>query len=165
MNIYQVCSIDTLKKAAEIGKTSGSESEVYERLMSADIDCDDTVTIAKAAFDGFEIDFTIKNWYRIGEPRVSYYVNKYVPSHNFAEDRQERGISVVSESWLHSLKGIFFNLSNEKLRARGVWEIEGFQIGTGSDNEPIIFPTNWAKKTKVYSVSGIIKLLKKGENK
>lgn len=50
-------------------------------------------------------------------------------------------------------------MSNERLKKSGIWAIKGFQIGIGGDNEPLIFPVDWAERTKIYSLNGIRKLI------
>lgn len=109
--------------------------------------------IAKAAFINGEsiLPFEIKTYYRIGEPRFDDVECVYRPSYNYADEKPELGVSVVNEKWLESAKSIFFGTSNEKLRQRGIWEIRGFAIGFGGDGEPVIYPVDYAVKTKFFS--------------
>lgn len=59
----------------------------------------------------------IKTFYRIGEPLINDG-GAYRNSYNYAADRPEDGVSVVTTEWLHSLKSVFFGTSDEKLKAR-----------------------------------------------
>ncbi len=118
----------------------------------------------KAGFYKEKIDFEPKTWFRIGEPRVCWEGNYYEHSHNFAEDRAERGVSVISSEWLHSFKSVFFGAhDNDKLCARGIYKIKGILVGTGGDGEPVIYPTSWAEKTKIRSFLGLEKAVIKLE--
>lgn len=102
-----------------------------------------------------------KIYYRIGEPRIDRRAGTYYNSHNFAENKQEVGISVVTEKWLHSLKSVFFGAhDNDYIKARGVYKIKGIQIGVGGDDEPLIYATDWAEKTRIRSFSGLEKAVK-----
>lgn len=56
----------------------------------------------------FEIG-EIREYYRIGEPRCDGH-GCYLPSYNFAEDRPENGVSVVTTAWLNSFKSVFLIL-------------------------------------------------------
>lgn len=73
-----------------------------------------------------------------------------MPSYNFAEDRPEDGVSVVTAAWLNSFKSVFFNTTDENISKRGVYKIKGFSLpGTGGDNETMICPMDWAVKTDI----------------
>lgn len=101
-------------------------------------------------------------FFRIGEPAVNGGADQYAPSTNFAEQKAEAGVSVVTPSWLHSLKSVFFGAhDDDKLAARGVYAIKGVVIGYGGDGEPLIYPTAWAKKTKIKTYDALEKAVSK----
>lgn len=117
-------------------------------------------TFIYIGFSGRKIP-TEKIYYRIGEPKIDYMSNRYYGSWNSAENCYECGVSVITENWLNSLKSVFFGAhDSETLRARGVYKITGYAISTGGDDELTIYPTNWAEKTRIRSISGIRKLIK-----
>ncbi len=98
----------------------------------------------------FDVDsIEIKEYYRIGEP-VLDYGGKYYNSYNFAEERSEAGVSVVTTEWLHSLKSIFFGTDDNKIASKGVYKIKGFAIPhVGGDDETLIIPMDFAEKTDI----------------
>lgn len=155
MTNYNGYNIETLKKYYETGK---KYSNINEMEYSENFSDDQAYQFACFGCNGAEIDFTVKKYIRIGEPVVLY--DCYMPSWNFANDKREKGVSVVTENWLKSLKSVFFNISNETLKTRGVYEIEGIAIANGGDDETLIYPTNWAKKTNIKSRSKIVEWLK-----
>lgn len=105
----------------------------------------------------------IKTFYRIGRPREDGY-GFYYPSYNFADDRPEEGVSVVTEEWLNSLKSVFFGTSDEDIRKKGVYSIVGFAIpNVGGDGETLIFPTEYAKNTRIRTRSGLLKAIKNSD--
>lgn len=137
-------SYQILKELEKLGYTSFSDVNTITILIDSEVE-----TIEEKVF------------YRIGEPLIDTYGNFYKPSWNFADDRPEIGVSVVTMDWLNSLKSVFFGAHNaEKLKARGIYEIKGVIMGFGGDDEPLIYPTGWAKKTKIRSLNGLIKALK-----
>lgn len=90
------------------------------------------------------------SFYRIGEPRLNANGDQYAPSTNFAEDRAEDGVSVVTTKWLNSLKSVFFGAHDDaRIAARGVYKVRGVIIGYGGDDEPLIYPIAWAEKTNI----------------
>lgn len=102
-----------------------------------------------------------KEYYRIGEPAIGYD-DCYCPSRNYAEDRPEAGVSVVTKAWLHSLKSVFFGTSNDKLRARGIYKIYGFELPQkGGDDETLVCPLDWAEKTNIKTLNGLEKAVDK----
>ncbi len=102
-----------------------------------------------------------KVYYRIGEPRINHYNGTYYDSHNFADDTQENGISVVTTEWLHSVKSVFFGaLTDEILNSRGVYKIRGIEIGKGGDGEPLIYAMDWAEKTRIRTYAGLEKAVR-----
>ena len=102
-----------------------------------------------------------KVYYRIGEPKVNHYNGTYFNSRNFADDKLENGISVITEEWLQSLKSVFFGAhTDEVLRARGVYKIRGIEIDKGGDDEPVIYAVDWAEKTRIRTYAGLKKAVK-----
>lgn len=102
----------------------------------------------------------IKDYYRIGCP-INDGHNCYRNSFNFAENRCEEGISVVTEKWLHSFKSVFFGSSNEDIKSKGVYKIKGFALPQrGGDDELLIVPMDWAVKTKIRTRNGLEKAVK-----
>lgn len=84
--------------------------------------------------NGYIPTFEIKKWYRIGKPILDEGGFTYKNSWNFAENRREDGISVITKEWLNSFKAIFFNITDEAVQKKGIYEIEGFVIGKGKEN-------------------------------
>lgn len=156
MGEYNCYSVETLREYYEMGKNYSNEYELY----SLGINSVDLFRMARLGMNNEVIDFAEKTFYRIGEPRKNAYENAYENSFNFADEKPEIGVSVITENWLNSLKAVFFGISNEKLQNKGVYKIKGIIIGYGGDDEPLIYPTDWAKKTKIRSVTGILKAIK-----
>lgn len=158
---YNCYSIKTLNKYLEVAKDfRGKGLDPYQLLKELKVlgytSCSD-VSMITNLIDSEVETIEEKTYYRIGEPVIDTYGNYYKPSYNFADDRPEIGVSVVTISWLNSLKSVFFGAHDpEKLKVRGIYEIKGVCIGFGG----LIYPTGWAKKTKLRSVSGLIKALK-----
>lgn len=97
-----------------------------------------------------------KTFYRIGEPVKDEFGREYRSSFNFMDDRHEMGVSVIDKEWIESMRAVFFGISSDKLAKRGVYEIEGIRLPyKGGDGEPLIYPTNWAKKTRIQTVAGL----------
>lgn len=91
----------------------------------------------------------VKTYYRIGEPRLADD-GTYKNSYNFADDKPEEGVSVVTTGWLHSFKSVFFGVSDEDLKKRGVYKMFGFELPSkGGDDEKLIIPLDWAEKTNI----------------
>lgn len=147
------------RKAAEIRQTGMT----FERLVySGGLDdyTPDECAIIGAFFDADVIDAAERVFYRIGEPTVNQG-GYYLPSWNSAEDKREIGVSVITLEWLHSLKSVLFGAHDEDtLRTRGVYRITGVLIGYGGDGEPLIIPTQWAKKTRIRTYAGLEKAVK-----
>ena len=102
----------------------------------------------------------IKEYYRIGCP-INDGNNYYKNSFNFAEDRYEDGISVVTLKCLHSFKSVFFGGSDEDIKAKGVYKIKGFALpAKGGDSETLIIPMDWAVKTIIRTRNGLEKAVK-----
>ena len=156
---YSTLTIVAVKKIADVAVSDG-EDAAYEFAF-------DTYgpwasewfgPIIHSAING-TIDYTVRNYYRIGEPRIAPAGCLYAPSYNFADEKYENGVSAISIGWLHSLKSVFWN-ADERAKTHGVWKISGIQLSAGGDDEPVIYPLGWADKTKLRSVSGIEKALK-----
>ena len=120
-------------------------------------------------FDNPDIDansLTVKKYLRIGEPQADNLT--YLNSYNNAEDKREDGVSVITSGWLKSLKSVFFGSSDEKLASRGVYEIEGIDLSSrGGDDEVLIYPVSWAKKTNIKSrkkLEAAVKYLEESQN-
>lgn len=160
---YNAYGIKSITKLVNLGKEFAEKGmDDYAILDSLDkigYSDDEAFEIVCAAMK-YDITVEEKTWYRIGEPRLSEG-NSYYHSFNFADSRPEAGVSVVTEEWLHSLKSVFFGAhDNEKLRCRGIYKIKGVQIGFGGDDEPVIYPTDFAEKTRIRSYSGLLKAVK-----
>jgi hypothetical protein len=156
---YNGYSIESIKKIYEIGKSCKSIEEIVNKMGNKGLDA---IAIAEAGMKyGDSMTIEEKSWYRIGEPAVDIYGACYKNSYNFANDCPEDGVSVVTESWLNSLKSVFFGAhDNKELASKGIYEIKGVMIGFGGDDEPLIYPTDWAKKTRVKTFNGLKKLVK-----
>lgn len=159
---YNGYSVGMITKLFEIGKQhlgAYATLDAVEKIANPADPWAQAIVEAGERF-GDEIDkLEEKTYYRIGEPRICHMNDVYYPSHNFAEDRNELGVSVATEAWLHNLKSVFFGAA-EGCKTKGVWEIKGVLIGFGGDDEPLIVPTDWAKKTRVRSLSGLAKLVR-----
>lgn len=112
---YDAWGINSINKFMKIGiecRESGmSEPEcVHHAVYELNVEGSEAITFVASGYRyGSEFyPAKIKTWYRIGEPRQDIYNGAYHNSYNFAEDKPEDGVSVISESWLHSTKSIFF---------------------------------------------------------
>lgn len=164
---YNGYGIKTISKLFELGKEFKQKdmntSEVVDALWELGYQDVESLNIVSAGMNYGDRIGTIeeRTYYRIGEPIVDSYGSFYKNSYNYAEDRPEIGISVVTENWMNSLKSVFFGAhDNEKLKAKGIYKIKGVQIGFGGDDEPIIYATDWAEKTKITTVNGLMKAIK-----
>lgn len=164
---YNSYGIKTITKLFELGKEFKQQdmntSEVVDALWELGYQDIKSLNIVSAGMDyGDRIDIIEeRTYYRIGEPIVDSYGSFYKNSYNYAEDRPEIGISVVTENWMNSLKSVFFGAhDNEKLKAKGIYKIKGVQIGFGGDDEPLIYATDWAEKTQITTVKGLMKAIK-----
>lgn len=92
-----------------------------------------------------------KTYYHIGALEEDEYFSLYRPSYNYADDRFEEGVSVVTLKWLHSIKSIFWG-AEERIKSWGVYKFKGVQIGFGGDDEPVVYPTSLAEKTAIKSL-------------
>lgn len=161
MKKYESLTLEEMKKIAEIGNRLGEytyeNADEYDRELSCiGLNLNWVMFNAAAFLNVNPEEITIKTWYRIGEPRINEYGCTYYSSYNFADDRPECGVSVIDEQWFNTISSRFFDIDG-----RGVYKIEGVRIGTGSDGEPLIYPTNWAEKTRIRSKTGILKAITK----
>lgn len=163
---YNGYSEKVIRQLFEIGRACGQEEmtayDVVDRLAEQGYASDDAYDIAIAGMKyGDRIVIEEKIWYRIGEPALDWYGNCYKSSYNYADERPEDGISVVTIEWLHSLKSVFFGAHDDnKLKNRGVYKIRGIQIGFGGDDEPVVYATDWAEKTRIRTFTGLEKAVK-----
>lgn len=148
-----------IKKGQEHAKQYATEEEL---VYNTDYSLSEYEFIAMGFFNPDFVPGQIQEFYRIGEPHKDEFDGSYKPSWNFAEDRPENGVSVVTTAWLHSLKSVFFNTTDENIAARGVYKIKGFIIpNRGGDDEILICPMDWAVKTRIRTRAGLEKAVKK----
>jgi hypothetical protein len=161
MEKFNQLSFENICRLIEIGKKKRNSYNTLEELLySSDYELYEWEFIA-LGFENPDFNPEVKEYFRIGEP-ISDGYGAYSNSHNFAEDRPEAGISVVTTDWLHSLKSIFFGTSDDKIAAKGVYKIKGFALpNKGGDDELLIVPLDWAKKTKIRTRDGLEKTVKK----
>ena len=160
---YGIKSITKLYNFGKVCAESGiSDHEMIDKLYDMGYTDVEAVKIVSAgATYGDKIDIEEKTYYRIGEPIKEIYGDYYKPSYNFADDRPEDGISVVTESWLNSLKSVFFGAHDDcKIATKGVYKIKGVQISIGGDDEPLIYATDWAEKTNIKTFDDLMKAVK-----
>ncbi len=149
---YNQYPLNHIKKLIAKGQEATTEFDNIDSFLY-NIDCDfDEVEFLGLGFKNpdFDVDsIEIKEYYRIGEPTLNYG-GTYQHSYNFAEERPEAGVSVVTTGWLHSLKSIFFGTDNAKIESKGVYKIKGFAIpNVGGDDEILIIPMDFAEKTDI----------------
>lgn len=161
---YNEYSFSTIKKLISQGQEAAKKGVTKEEFTyTTDYSLAEYEKIM-IGFDYPDYDFNnveIKEYYRIGEPILNAG-GSYKPSYNFAEQRPEDGVSVVTLGWLHSFKSIFFNTTNENIKKRGVWKIKGFALPSkGGDDELLIIPLDFAEKTKIRTRDGLEKAVKK----
>ncbi|WP_276773827.1 hypothetical protein [Ruminococcus champanellensis] len=167
MTKYNAYGLKTIKKYAEMGKQFAQEGLTWERIIdrlpeSKMFDQDILKFVDIGYRYGDKIEIVEKEFYRIGEPTIDCYGNCYHASYNYAEDKPEDGISVVTTAWLHSMKSVFFGAhDDEKLQSRGVYKIKGVVVGFGGDDEPLIYATDWAEKTRIRTYNGLEKAVAK----
>lgn len=149
-----------IKKGQQLSKKYNSYIEFAYSTEYDDYSLSE-IEYINIGFDNPDFQPKIKTFYRIGCPKRRKD-GSYAPSYNFAEDRPESGISVVTEKWLHSLKSVFFGSSDEDIQNKGVYAIEGFALPTtGGDDETLIIATGEAKKTMIRTRNGLLKAVKK----
>lgn len=152
---YNSYSLDTVKRLIKRGQQLSEKYDNFTKLMY-----NESLNFGETKFIGIGFDnptfntelLKTQKFLRIGEPAVDSFGNEYLASYNHGGDYRENGVSVVTSSWLKSMKSVFFVSSDEKLASRGVYEIEGIDLNfQGGDDETLIYPTSWAKKTNIKS--------------
>ena len=120
----------------------------------------DTLNFVIIGFENPDFIPTVNTFYRIGCPKLNMD-GDYYPSYNFADNKFEKGISVVTEDWLNSFKSVFFGTFDEQIKRKGVYKIVGFKLPyTGGDDEPLIIALEEAKKTKIRTRNGLMRAVK-----
>ena len=158
---YNQYSFETIKKLINIGKKYASKyNDIDELMYDNDYEINQLEFIA-IGFENPDFEPEIKEFYRIGEPITNEY-GCYKSSYNFAEERYENGVSVVTTAWLCSMKSVFFNTTDEKIAKSGVYKLTGFALPcAGGDDELLIVPLDWAEKTRIRTRAGLGKAVKK----
>lgn len=163
---YNEFSFEKIKKLVKEGQEAATKYDtLVELLYSRDFGFTEWEYIS-LGFENptWEIG-EIKTFYRIGEPLIDDG-GAYRNSYNHAADRPEKGVSVVTTEWLHSLKSVFFGTSDDKIEARGVYKIRGFELPTcGGDDEKLIKPIDWAEKTAIVTREGLAAAVSEEEKK
>ena len=165
MEKYDAYGIKGITKLFNLAKEFAEKNmkihEVVYTLMEMGYNDPDAINIVDAAMKyGNKLTAEEKIWYRIGEPIINAHGNAYKASYNYAEDRPESGISVVTANWMHSLKSVFFGAhDDDTIKAKGIYKIKGVQIGFGGDDEPLIYATDWAEKTDITTVDELEKVV------
>lgn len=159
MTKFNQYSIETIKKYIALGATKREMDKDSFLYWAADYPLS-VIPFIELGYQYPDFEPEIKEYYRIGCP-ISDGDNYYRNSFNFADDKYEEGISVVTTKWLHSLKSVFFGSSDEDIKAKGVYKIKGFALPqTGGDDELLIIPMDWAVKTRIRTRSGLEKAVK-----
>lgn len=160
-NQYNQCSYKYIRELVATGQDAAKEGRSVDELVYGFDGTLDEFKFVCMGYDfpNFEIG-EIREFYRIGEPADNGY-GCYKNSWNHADDCPEAGVSVVTTAWLNSLKSVFFNTTDENIKARGVYKIRGFVVpGCGGDDEILICPMDWAVKTRIRTRSGLAKAVK-----
>ena len=161
---YNEYSFSRIKRFIEKGKKERKEGKDEVELAYTASSLGE-FEFLKLGYDNPGFEPIIGEFYRIGEPREDGY-GKYKPSWNYAEDRPEDGVSVVTSAWLKSMKSVFFNTTDENIEKRGVYKIRGFALpSSGGDEETLICPLDWAEKTRIRTRDGLERAVKKEEKK
>ena len=163
---YNQYSLNYIKKLIAKGQEATKEfNSIDSFLYSIDYDFGEEEFL-KLGFKNpdFDVDsMKVKQYYRIGKPTLDYD-GIYKHSYNFAEERPEAGVSVVTTDWLHSLKSVFFGTDDDKIASKGVYKIEGIALpNVGGDNETLIVPTDFVEKTDIKTRDELEKAVKESE--
>ena len=154
---YNEYSFEKIKELIAEGQAASNKYDSLEDLIYSK-------DYSLSAFEYIELGYDNPDWkigdietyYRIGEPIIDELAGKYKSSYNYADDRPECGVSVITTKWLHSFKSIFFGTSDEDLQRRGVYKITGFALpSTGGDDELLVKPLDWAVKTRIRTRDGL----------
>lgn len=161
MEKYNQYSYNYIKKLISAGQEAAKKGWTTEELAyNTNYDLSEFEFVSMGFSNPDFIPGEIREFYRIGEPDIDMG-GTYQNSYNFADDRRENGVSVVTTAWLNSMKSVFFNTTDEKIAARGVYKIRGFAVpGCGGDDETLICPMGWAEKTKIRTRSGLARAVK-----
>lgn len=159
---YNQYSYNKIKKLIAAGQEAAQKGMTEEEFV---YNSDYTPSEYEFVAIGFNYpDFVpgeIKTFYRIGKPAEDTD-GTYKNSWNHADDKRESGVSVVTTAWLNSMKSVFFNTTDEKIAARGVYKIKGFAIPSkGGDDETLICPMDFAEKTRIRTRAGLANAVKK----
>lgn len=163
---YDAYNLQAAKKYMAIGQKIENNFELERFLYQNDV-TEDAWKFICLGYENKDFnveDLKVGKYLRIGEPQILF--NQYMSSNNHAEQRREEGVSVITSSWLHSLKSVFFGAhDNDKLKYRGVYEITGIELPrTGGDDEILIYPIAWAKKTDIKTYKRLEKTILKLES-
>lgn len=161
MEKYNQYSYNYIKKLIAAGQAAAKKGSTLEELAySSDYSEKEWIFTGMGFENPDFVPGEIREFYRIGEPVVDTD-GTYRNSYNFADDRRENGVSVVTTAWLNSMKSVFFNTTDEKIAARGAYKIRGFVVpGCGGDDETLICPMGWAEKTKIRTRSGLARAVR-----
>lgn len=165
MEKYNQYSISKIKNLIAQGAEAANDYASIDDLLYSH---DYTLSEFELVEIGFQnpnfVPGEVKEYYRIGEPIIDKFTGTYKPSYNFADDKPEIGVSVVTIEWLNSFKSIFFGTSDEDIEAKGVYKIKGIELpSTGGDDETLILPIDWAVKTKIRTRAGLKAAVKKSQ--
>lgn len=163
MQKYHEYSFTEIKRLIKVGQKASANGYTEENFIRS-------TDYSLAAYEKICLGFRYPNYnfdavqvldyLRIGEPDINSG-GTYKNSYNYAEGRREDGVSVVTINWLHSLKSVFFNSSDEAIARRGVWKIKGFALpARGGDDELLVIPLDWAERTKIRTRAGLERAVK-----
>lgn len=158
--VYGGFSADTINEMYSLAKKHKDINDFYHAFVKKygydwTIEAD---TVWNMAQDDCEYDCSVNFYYRIGEPHLDEENNKYIPSENTVNGGYEKGVSVISPDWLESVEHALYGVDYEKVKERGIWVIPGIEVGKGIDGEPVIYPTDFARKTNLTSVYQVKKM-------
>ncbi|MCD8201922.1 MAG: hypothetical protein LUD47_07650 [Clostridia bacterium] len=154
---YNQYSLNKIRDLVTRGQKYAAEGKTYEELLYGgklnDLSFDAQMMMCLGLeYPKWDVP-EIKTYYRIGEPSIDTYGGTYHNSYNSMENRPEKGISVATPEWLD---GTFFDTTDKNITRRGVWEIKGIELPThGGDDEPLIIPMDWARRTNIKTHSGL----------
>lgn len=132
----------------------GGQAESKDDIVSLMREHGESPSIVCCLWGGFRkakgkwnTDFTTeeKTWKRIGEPTYDTFYEDWSCSRNFAEQKNESGVSVMDDNWGNTVSGMFIKTQAE---SRGIYEMKGIQVAWGSDGEPLIVITSLPVRVK-----------------
>ena len=161
-NSYGPKGLQKIRETAQELLAKGKTLEDYVRSADDPFSLStEKITLLGAFMENPNLSIEERVFLRIGKPGIDGSGQQYAPSFNFAEQTPEAGVSVVTTKWLDNLKSVFFGAHDDsKIAARGVYAVRGFVINSGGDDEPLIYPTAWAVKTKIKSHDALRKAVK-----